>query len=176
MKNKRKLKIIKYNLLLKDKLDIKIKDFKNLFLLKNINKEFNLQIEDIDVKKIDLIHNKRIYDSLKNINKIEFKNLEELDLTSNKISDINILQKLNFENLKILNLSYNYIQYINALKKVNFPNLKSLILRDNKISDINILEKLNFTYLEKLDLSYNKISDFNVLKKVNFKKLKILDY
>ena len=42
--------------------------------------------------------------------------LEKLDLQHNFISDINILQKVNFKNLKELNLSYNKISNIDVFQ------------------------------------------------------------
>ena len=56
-----------------------------------------------------------------------------------------------------LNISNNQISEINILEKVNFKGLKELNLSSNEISDINILEKVNFKELKELDLSYNGI-------------------
>ena len=49
---------------------------------------------------------------------------------------INVLEKVNFRELKELNLSRNNISVINLLEKVNYKELKILDLSDNKISDI----------------------------------------
>ena len=43
-----------------------------------------------------------------------------------------------------IDLSFNKISDIQILEKVNFKELKELYLSNNKISDINILEKVNF--------------------------------
>ena len=72
-------------------------------------------------------------EGLKDLCQIEFKELKELNLTVNQISDINIFER------------------------VNFKELNKLDLRGNKISDINILEKVNFKELKQLNLSYNQI-------------------
>jgi hypothetical protein len=45
-------------------------------------------------------------------------------LNVNKIININILDKLNFRELKQLNLGCNGISDIQILDKVNFPNLE----------------------------------------------------
>ena len=52
-------------------------------------------------------------------------------MSSNKISDIKVLEKVKFDKLEILNLI------------------------GNEISDINNLENFNFKELKDLDLSYN---------------------
>ena len=54
IKNRSKLNIIKYNKFLLDKLNITKKDFKVYELLKEFNKEFNLNIRDIDIEELDL--------------------------------------------------------------------------------------------------------------------------
>ena len=43
------------------------------------------------------------------LEKVNFKELEELYLSENEISDINILEKVNFKELKELDLSKNKI-------------------------------------------------------------------
>jgi len=57
--NKLKLKIIKHNKNLLQKLNITIEDFKIYEALKQFNKDFNLDIKDIDIEELDLSH-KRI--------------------------------------------------------------------------------------------------------------------
>ena len=59
----------------------------------------------------------------------------------NKISNnINILENVNFKELKELDLSYNNISEIKVLEKVKFEKLEKLDLGSNKISNnINIL-------------------------------------
>ena len=148
--NKIKLKIIKYNKNMLQRLDIKIENFKIYETLKEFNEQLKLNIIDIDIKELDLqfkdIGNKEL-EILKNVN---FKELQKLDLRHNAISDIKVLEN------------------------VNFKELQKLDLRVNKISDIKVLENVNFKELKILDLSYNKISDIKVLENVNFKELKTL--
>ena len=107
--NKIKLKIIKYNKYMLERLDIKTENFKNYELLKEFNELLKLNIIDIDIKELNL-NKKDIGDKelelLKNLN---FKELETLNLSKNKISDIKVLEKVNFKELKEINLSYNYI-------------------------------------------------------------------
>ena len=58
---------------------------------------------------------------------MNFKELKELDLYYNNISDIEILEKVKFEKLEILNLSLNKISYIKILEKVNYKELKKIL-------------------------------------------------
>ena len=147
IQNKRKLNIIKYNKRIKAKLNINKEDFEIYMTLKEFNNKYKTNIEDIDIRELNLSEKYIENEGLKDLAKIKFKELNKLDLSGNKISDISVLEKVNFKELKELDLSY------------------------NKISDISILEKVNFKELNKLDLSSNKISDISVLEKVNFKEL-----
>src|SRR5665648_396911 len=74
------------------------------------------------------------------------------------LGNINILNTLKY--LQTLDLSYNKIRDIQILENQN--GLQSLILRNNNISDIRILKYL--TKLNSLDLSCNKINDFQYLE------------
>ena len=74
IKNKKKLKVIKYNKKLSIRLNIISKDFESYRLLKQFNKQFNLKIEDIDTKELDLSDKKIRNEGLELLNKIEFKN------------------------------------------------------------------------------------------------------
>ncbi|MBN1352955.1 leucine-rich repeat domain-containing protein, partial [candidate division KSB1 bacterium] len=94
-------------------------------------------------------------------------NLTELNLGGNQLSDISPLKEL--LNLKKLGLSYNRISDISPLKTLT--NLNLLDLRDNQLSDISPLKAL--TNLTELCLSNNQISDISPLKAVS--KLTILD-
>ena len=175
IKNKRKLNIIKYNKRIKFRLSINKEHFDNYIKLNEFNNKYNTNIEDINNKELNL-ENKRIgNEGLKSLFKIEFKELKELNLSYNEISDINILEKVKFKELKVLNLINNKISDIKVLENVNFKKLEKLKLNYNKISDIKILENVDFKELNKLDLRSNEISDIKVLENVNFKELKELD-
>ena len=113
--------------------------------------------------------------SISSLEKIDSKRLEILDLSSNEIRDITILEKVCFIKLKELNLSHNKISYIGVFQKVKFEKLEKLFLNGNELRDINGLEEANFKQLKELNLSHNKISDIGVLEKVKFDKLEKLD-
>ena len=126
LKKRIELKLVKYNKILINKLNIKKEDFENFKLLKEMNQKFNLDIKDIDIKELNLRNRDSGNEILDYLKRIEFKELKELDLSGNKISDINILEKVYFKELKILDLRYNKITDINILEKVNFKELKAL--------------------------------------------------
>ena len=101
IKNKRKLNIIKYNKGIKVELNINKNDFEIYITLKEFNDKYNTNIEDIDIKKLNVSKRNIGNKGLKDLVKINFKKLERLYLGINKISDINILEKVNYKTLKI---------------------------------------------------------------------------
>ena len=100
--------------------------------------------------------------------------LIELDLSNNKINDLNIIiEKDSLYNLKKLNLSQNNITDISLLSKSKLNNLKVLNISSNKISNIDFLQlNTNFDKLETIDVSNNLI---NKLVSINIKSLKKLN-
>ena len=162
-------------------LDYPIKEFIQLYsknnnksLLKEFNSKYELDIKDINITELDLGWKDIGDEILKDLCKIEFKELKELNLFWNNISNINLLEKVKFRKLEVLDFGKNNISDINILEKVNFKALKKLSLYRNNLSDIKVLEKVKFEKLEILDLGNNQISDINILEKTNFKQLKIL--
>ena len=83
--------------------------------------------------------------------------MTELDLGSNKITDISFLGSLT--NLTTLALYNNQITDISFLGSLT--NLTTLHLGYNQITDISILGSL--TNLTRLDLNNNRITDFSIL-------------
>ena len=161
-------------------LNYPIKEFIELYeqineiVLKKYNDKYNLDIKDTKINKLDLGYKNLGNDALNELDKIEFKELKELYLDGNEISDIKILEKFKFNNLEILNLGMNQISDISILEKLDFKKLKELSLYKNKIADIKVFEKVKFEKLEILNLSNNKIFDINILKNMNFMFLKEL--
>ena len=170
IKNKKKLKIIKYNKKILKRLDITIENYESYCLIKKFNSKFDLEIEDIDIKELDLIGKNITNFDLNRLKETGIKDLKRLYLCSNEISFI----PLQFNKLEILSLGNNNIKDIYELENLNFNYLKELYLYDNLISDIKILEKIEFPKLEILSLAENLITDINILEKVNFKELKKL--
>ena len=100
MKNKRKLNIIKYNKRLYNKLDLGKRDFKVYEMLKEFNVKYNINIEDIYIKELNLGNSSITNGGLKYLKRIEFKELNMLRLNGNKISSINLFEKLDLKKLK----------------------------------------------------------------------------
>ena len=74
------------------------------------------------------------------------------------------LEKANVKEIRELILSYNYISDIKALETLKFEKLEKLNLCWNKISNnINELENMIFKELKELNLSNNNISDIKIL-------------
>jgi len=143
---------------------------KTIIKLNNLRELFckkceNLCLSNIicaKLKTLYYIHYNKI-----NINDLisdNFKELKELDLNYNNISDISVLEKAKFENLEILLLNNNELSNINSLKNFNFKKLRILMLGLNNISDFKILEQVKFAKLEKIYLGGNKILDINFYK------------
>ena len=109
IKNKRKLNIIKYNKIIKAKLNINKEDFEIYITLKEFNNKYKTNIEDIDIREINLSRINIENEGLKDLAKIKFKELKELNLSGNEISNINILENVNFNELEELDLSLNKI-------------------------------------------------------------------
>ena len=84
--------------------------------------------------------------------------LTELDLSRNKIKNINGLE--NLVNLRKLTLSSNQISEISGLERL--VNLEELYLDENQIKEINGLE--NLTNLRVLDLNNNQINKLKGLQ------------
>ena len=115
-----KLKILKHNKFLLKKLNLNLKDYQDYEVLNELKKNFKLNIKDTDIIKFQNESEKKfgnkIFEYLK---KVEFKKLEVLDLSNNRITSINSLDKLNYEKLKELLLKLNSIKDINVLEKVS---------------------------------------------------------
>ena len=109
LKKRIELKLVKYNKILINKLNIKKEDFENFKLLKAMNQKFDLDIKDIENKELNLRFEYLGNEILEYLKIMEFKELKELDLSGNNISDIKILEKVKFEKLEKLNLSRNEI-------------------------------------------------------------------
>ena len=54
MRNKKKLNIIRFNKRIKERLNIAKEDYKVYELLKEFNIKYDLNIEDIDIKELNL--------------------------------------------------------------------------------------------------------------------------
>ena len=130
----------------------------------------NLESIDLSVNHIQNLNNSLLNEkviNLKNMNlsnndinnlsiftKGNFKNLISLDLSNNKISDIECLgNETNFDKIENINLSNNNIKII---KKVNIKSLKHLDLLNNEINEgIKEFMENNKIYSDSLNLTFN---------------------
>ena len=93
LRSKKKLKIVKYNKKILDRINITEEDFVVYIYLKEFNEKYNSNIEDIDITELNIKHKHLGNEGLKSLSKIKFKELKVLDLSYNKISDISCLEK-----------------------------------------------------------------------------------
>ena len=160
-----------------------VENNKKLF---EFNEKYGLNIKDLNITKLDLSSEHIGNEGLKLLCELELKELRELNLSNNNLSDISILEKAKFEKLEKLNLLYNIDSgcnnntFYNVLEKVNFKELKELKINFNdKVQDMSVLEKVKFAKLECLTLYWHSNlvdnTQIKVLEKVDFKELKELD-
>ena len=92
-------------------------------------KEFSQKYYNIENKKdkLNLGRKKIGNNGLEDLCKIEFKDLTELSLIFNNISDISYLENFKCEKLEVLYLNSNKITDISVLEKVKFNKLKTLL-------------------------------------------------
>ena len=144
-KDKKKKKIIY------DKLNMLEKKILDYFSVK-----FNFVLTGNELK-LDL-NNKNIEDIEFNLlSSIEFKNLEEINLSHNNITDIKPL--LNFKALKKVDLSFNKINDILPLEELieNNINISKINLSNNNINKVNISKKISQTRNIEINLDNNNV-------------------
>ena len=173
------------------KIKINKKDF-NIFIFEEDIKRLNsLEVLDIQnnfIKDISVLTKrefnnlKRLFlninrlgdDQINNIENLNAKNLEELNLGTNLFSDYKIFQIIsNFPKLESLDLSSNRLEKdsIDLSGKIfGYDSIKTLNLSNGIFSDetINLISVLRFKNLEILDLSSNNLNSISFLTKLNF--------
>ena len=105
-----KLKILKHNKHLMNKLNISIKDFENFQLIKELNQKYNIDIQDIDVEELNLNLKGKINEAINIITQLKLEELKVLDLTQNELGNIDFLPQFMCKNLEILNLQQNRLK------------------------------------------------------------------
>ena len=141
--------------------------------IKRFNTMYNASI-DINEPSIDLGFKDKGNDLLMNLSGLNFNCLKELNLRTNKISNINPFKNMNLDKLQTLNLYNNKIKDLSPLIKADLIELKKINLQKNIISDISPLIELNCNNLQILLLNNNQIEDITPLTKVKFYGLKKL--
>jgi hypothetical protein len=131
-------------------IDQQKKDFKN---------KYELDIS-WDNESIDLSDVKGGQKMLKNlfliITYMPKNKIKNLSLRNNDIKDPSLLNRINFSNLEILDLAVNYIEDLTFLLDIKAKNLKYLYLDNNKFKEIYQILKAKLPYLEVLSLNENK--------------------
>jgi Leucine-rich repeat (LRR) protein len=92
------------------------------------------------------------------MSQIKFDQLKEIDISQNKIKNIQPLKNMSLPFLKFLNLSYNEIQIIEPVTKINSKNLRYIFLQKNQIKDIETFIDSNFPSLKILRVEDNDIN------------------
>ena len=149
------------------------KDFDNIDISQEKEEILKNKIDKLEKKVLYYFNNKlelqltgneiKLYLNNKNINNIDlsllcevnFKNLEEINLSNNNISNIEPIQ--NLKKLKKIDLSFNKINNIDSLKGIieNNKDIKEIKLNNNEIrNDQNIKE--NYHCIE-INLENNNI-------------------
>ena len=132
--------------------------------------KYNVKFEKIELKNKNLEEISCI---------LEYKNVKELDLRWNKISDLKPLEKL--AKLEVLKINFNQIEDVTPL--LNLKNLKELWLHNNNIKDIRGIGRLS--KLNHLDVSFNplkygieEIEKLRSLKRLEVREVpkEIVDY
>ena len=137
--------------------------------IKSLQDEFKIDLTGKE-KKLSL-RNRNLGDKgLKLISKIIFKNLKEIDVSGNKIKNIEPLNEMNLPHLEYLNMSDNQISNIKPIAELNAKQLKEISLQNNNIQDIGPFLKSNFPALERLRIENNRIDrEDNSFKDLNKK-------
>jgi len=140
------------------------------------NSKLNINLTGKEIK-IDL-NNKNIGNiDLDLLSGVEFKKLEEINLSHNNISNIESLP--NFKTVKRIDISFNKIEDITPIKQLtkNNKKLENLNLGNNEIKDVKILKENIFTTVIDINLDNNNIikKDIeeikDIIKKNNEEKL-----
>jgi len=160
-------------------------DNENHIILSKMNSLQNKILTIINVKlSINLtgnemkigLNNKNIDNlTLNLLSDIEFKNLKEINLSNNMISDISPLKK--FKNLKKIDLSNNKIDNIDSLKEISENNkeIECLNLSNNSIDNADILKNNIFPKIQEINLDQNNLlqRDIDEIKNIKMDKNKI---
>ena len=139
-------------------LEKKILDYLNIKLNINLTgKELSIDLNNKNIGNIEL----------NLLSGVEFKNLEEINLSHNELSDIGPLKS--FKNLKKIDLSFNKINNINLLKDIakNNNKIEKINLNNNMINDIQIFKENLFPNIIDINLDNNNLilKDIEEIKK-----------
>lgn len=144
--------------------------------LNNLKTEFGIDLEkhyqkkDLRLLLKGLEKYKKLDDiGFQYISEIRFKNLIEINLANNKITNLDYLNRMLLPHLEIINFSYNKIANIEPVANLFSKNLFEIYLHYNQIEDLKPFENPKFPIqsLEIIRIDNNKF-------KVEDPELKIL--
>ena len=150
---------LKFEELLKnlfDKLNNTIRD-----QLRVINNKYNIKLTGNE-NKLDLSKREITETEIELFVPIQFDDLQELNLSNNNITQIQIFENLHMPNLKIFNLAYNKIENLTNLKYLStkFQKLEILNLKSNFITDISVLNVVEFPNIKEINIEGNNEINF----------------
>ena len=130
-----------------------LKEFNEIFPKKISGYEKTLNLNDMELENEGLIK----------LRKVNFDNLEILNLENTGIDDISCFNKWKLQRLKELNLSSNKIKNIDVIKEVIgiCSNIEKINLSDNKISKIDVFNDeriINNMNIKEINLRNNNIN------------------
>ena len=137
--------------------------------------EKNISLHRTD-KYIDLnnylYNNNKLNDQdFKYISQIRFNQLKEIDISENKITNIEPFNKMSLPFLEFLNLSYNEIQIIEPVTKINSKILQYIFLQKNQIKDIGSFLDSNFENIKIIRIENNiNLKNKNVEEQKNLEE------
>ena len=146
--------------------------------LLEFNEKYGLNIDNLNITKLSLFGENIGNEGLKELCELDLKQLKELNLSDNHLTDISYLINSKFTKLEKLNIQGNNISSYDILEQADFKELKELKLDYSNKRKLYFLEKVNFKKLENLIINMgDPLGDniqIKVLEKVNFKELKEL--
>ena len=168
---------------------VPLSNLKEINLQKNLISFFEdlnlLKLENFDLSYNTFNKNMLPYNDNNNNNYINEKrynlyinlpSLKVLNLSNNKIENINVLSQFKMQSLKELNLNNNEIENIDVLNNLTCGRLRRINLSNNKINDIKIFSELSFcNNIEKINVMNNEIINLNILRNVKLPRLKVLN-
>lgn len=140
--------------------------------IKEFKEQFEIDLEE-NMKELILNNKKLETKGFNLITKIFFKNLLKLNVSNNGIKYVSCLKRMHLPDLEELDMSENKIENISSVAELESKKIKIINLNNNAIKDISPFLKSDFPALEKLMLIGHKNNDGdNETKKNNFKVLK----
>lgn len=97
----------------------------------------------------------------------QFKVLEQLDLSHNKLRSLDGVQDYNFPSLEVVHFDFNDLTNVSLKtnKTVKFGSLEELYLNNNNIDNLDGLAQFKFPELTYVDFSSNELTQFEQLRK-----------